>query len=146
MKPIEEILSDRRHIYSDNVEISDDGIRGFMNVDRTDMTFVASWGGEWEHVSGAPVKRSKIPTWEQMCTVKDVFFKADEAVIQIHPPKAEYVNNMTNCLHLWRPIDKQLVLPPSFMVGFRKGQTRAELEKEIDDYYAAMEAQEGGNE
>ena len=143
MKPIEEILSDKRHIYSDNVEISDDGFRGYMNVDRTDMTFVASWGGGWEHVSVAPVKRHKIPTWEQMCAVKDVFFKDDEAVIQIHPPKAEYVNMMTNCLHLWRPISKQLVLPPSFMVGYREGQTRAELEKEIDEYYAALE-REGG--
>lgn len=143
MKPIEEILSDKRHIYSDNVEISDDGFRGYMNVDRTDMTFVASWGGGWEHVSVAPVKRNKIPTWEQMCAVKDVFFKDDEAVIQIHPPKAEYVNMMANCLHLWRPISKQLVLPPSFMVGYRKGQTREELEKEIDEYYAALEL-EGG--
>lgn len=143
MKPIEEILSDKRHIYSDNVEISDDGFRGYMNVDRTDMTFVASWGGGWEHVSVAPVKRNKIPTWEQMCAVKDVFFKDDEAVIQIHPPKAEYVNMMTNCLHLWRPISKRLVLPPSFMVGYREGQTRAELEKEIDEYYAALE-REGG--
>ena len=143
MRPIEEILSDKRHIYSDNVEISDDGFRGYMNVDRTDMTFVASWGGGWEHVSVAPVKRDKIPTWEQMCAVKDVFFKDDEAVIQIHPPKAEYVNMMANCLHLWRPIKKQLVLPPSFMVGYRKGQTREELEKEIDEYYAALE-REGG--
>ena len=143
MKPIEEILSDKRHIYSDNVEISDDGFRGYMNVDRTDMTFVASWGGGWEHVSVAPVKRNKIPTWEQMCAVKDVLFKDDEAVIQIHPPKAEYVNMMTNCLHLWRPISKRLVLPPSFMVGYREGQTRAELEKEIDEYYAALE-REGG--
>lgn len=143
MKPIEEILSDKRHIYSDNVEISDDGFRGYMNCDRTDMTFVASWGGGWEHVSVAPVKRNKIPTWEQMCAVKDVFFKDDEAVIQIHPPKAEYVNMMTNCLHLWRPISKQLVLPPSFMVGYREGQTRAELETEIDEYYAALK-REGG--
>lgn len=135
MKPIEEILSDRRHIYSDKVQIGNDGLKGYMNVDRTDMTFVASWGGGWEHVSVAPLKKNKIPTWEMMCTVKDVFFKEDEAVIQIHPPKTEYVNMMTNCLHLWRPIDKGLVLPPSFMVGFRVGQTREELEKEIDDYY-----------
>ena len=27
MKPIEEILSDKRHIYSDNVEISDDAFK-----------------------------------------------------------------------------------------------------------------------
>lgn len=135
MKPIEEILSDKRHIYSDNVEISDDGFRGYMNVDRTDMTFVASWGGGWEHVSVAPIKRNKIPTWEQMCAVKDVFFKDDEAVIQIHPPKDEYVNNMSNCLHLWRCWYKEMVLPPSCFVGIRKGQTQEELMKEIKAAY-----------
>ena len=138
MRPIEEILSDRRHVYSDTVEICDDGMRGYLSIQRVEMTFVASWGGDWDHVSVAPVKRKILPTWEQMCIVKDVFFREDEAVIQIHPPRSEYVNMMTNCLHLWRPISKQLVLPPSFMVGYREGQTRAELEKEIDEYYAAL--------
>jgi hypothetical protein len=56
-------------------------------------------------------------------------------VIQIHPPKAEYVNNMTNCLHLWRANDKEMVLPPSFMVGLKKGQTMEELKKETERYY-----------
>lgn len=142
MKTVDEIFKSGQ-IYSNSLEYSDDGIKGFICIERVDMTFITSWGGGWDHVSVAPVNRNKIPTWEQMCAVKDVFFKDDEAVIQIHPPKAEYVNNMTNCLHLWRPNNKQLVLPPSFMVGYRKGQTRAELEKEIDEYYAALE-REGG--
>jgi len=139
MRPIEEILSDSKHVYSYPIEISDDGMRGYLLIQRTEMTFVASWGGDREHVSVAPVKRKILPTWEQMCIVKDVFFKEDEAVIQIHPPRADYVNMLTNCLHLWRPISKQLVLPPTFMVGYREGQTGAELVKEIDEYYAALE-------
>ena len=135
MRSVEEIINNRRHIYSDGIDIAPDGIRGYMVVDYIDMTFVASWGGGWDHVSVAPRNRRKIPTWEQMCKVKDIFFKDDEAVIQIHPPKDQYVNNMQNCLHLWRANDKEMILPPSFMVGYRKGQTTEELNAEIDQYY-----------
>ena len=136
MKALEHIISDHRHIYSDKVEISNDGFRGYMTVDRIDMTFVASWGGGWDHVSVAPLKKKIVPSWETMCKVKDVFFEPGEAVIQIHPPKSEYVNNMPNCLHLWRANDREMVLPPSFMVGFREGQTPEELKAEIDQYYS----------
>lgn len=135
MKALEHIISDHRHIYSDKVEISNDGFRGYMTVDRIDMTFVASWGGGWDHVSVSPLKKKIVPSWEIMCKVKDVFFEPGEAVIQIHPPKSEYVNNMPNCLHLWRANDREMVLPPSFMVGFREGQTPEELKAEIDQYY-----------
>ena len=141
MKPISEILSDRRHIYSDRLEIGNDGIMGYMTVDRIDMTFVASWGGGWDHVSVSPLKKNKVPTWEMMCKVKDVFFLPEEAVIQIHPPEAEYVNNMSNCLHLWRANDRDMILPPSFMVGLKKGQTMEDLKKEVDKYYEVRNEQ-----
>ena len=134
MKTVEEILSSGV-IYSDKLKIGDDGFKGFLVIDRLDMSFVASWGGGWEHVSVAPLKKKVTPSWETMCKVKDLFYKPSEAAIQIHPPKDEYVNNMPNCLHLWRAIDKEMLLPPSFMVGLRKGQTIAELQAEIDEYY-----------
>lgn len=134
MKTVNEFL-DSKHIYSDRLEFSDDGIKGFINIERVDMTFVASWGGGWDHVSVAPLKKNITPSWDMMCKVKDIFFKPDEAVIQIHPPKDEYVNNMPNCLHLWRANDKTMLLPPSFMVGLRKGQTMADVLKEADEYY-----------
>jgi hypothetical protein len=38
-----------------------------------------------------------------MCHVKELFFDADECVMQLHPPKSEYVNCHQYCLHLWRP-------------------------------------------
>ena len=134
MKTVDEILTSGV-IYSDKLKIGDDGLKGFLVADRIDMSFVASWGGGWDHVSVSPLNRKTIPTWDMMCKVKDIFFKPEEAVIQIHPPKDEYVNNMPNCLHLWRANDKDMVLPPSFMVGLRKGQTIAELNAEIDKYY-----------
>ena len=134
MKTVEEILS-YKGIYSDKLKISDDGIKGFISVNRIDMSFVASWGGGWDHISVAPIKRYIVPDWNTMCKVKQIFFKPNETAIEIHPPKDEYVNNMPNCLHLWRANDKEMILPPSFMVGIRVGQTRSELQAEIDEYY-----------
>lgn len=134
MKTVDEILKSGR-IYSNSLVYSADGIKGCICIERVDMSFIASWGGGWDHVSVSPLNRKTIPTWDMMCKVKDIFFKPEEAVIQIHPPKDEYVNNMPNCLHLWRANDKDMVLPPSFMVGIRAGQTISELKAEIDKYY-----------
>lgn len=57
----------------------------------------------WEHVSLSPKKKSKIPTWNDMCQLKDIFFNDDEEVLQLHPKKRNYVNLKDNCLHLWKP-------------------------------------------
>ena len=70
-----------------------------------------------------------------MCKLKDIFFYEDEAVIQIHPPKDQYVNNVDNCLHLWRCTYKEMVLPPSVLVGIREGQTPEEVREEIKAAY-----------
>lgn len=59
----------------------------------------------WEHVSVSPLDHSIVPTWDDMCEIKDLFWDEEEAVLQIHPPKSKYVNMMPNCLHLWRPIN-----------------------------------------
>lgn len=134
MRTIEEIKGNRRHIYTGGLEIAKDGMRGYLNVDNVSMTFVASWGCGWDHVSVAPLKPKKIPTWDQMCKVKEIFFRDDEAVIQIHPPKDQYVNNKSNCLHLWRSNDKEMLMPPSFMVGLRKGQSLTDVTKEYEQY------------
>lgn len=49
-----------------------------------------------------------IPTWDDMCVLKDIFFDDEEEVYQIHPKKSEYVNLSENCLHLWEPIGHEL--------------------------------------
>lgn len=69
---------------------------------------------EWEHVSVSLPTRCL--TWEEMCKIKDLFFNEDEAVIQIHPSKKDYVNVYNYCLHLWRPKTEKLPLPPSQLV------------------------------
>lgn len=74
---------------------------------------------EWEHVSVKIREKSgltRIPTWKEMCRIKELFFTDDEAVIQIHPRKSEYVNVHPHVLHLWRPKDGELRLPPRICV------------------------------
>lgn len=73
----------------------------------------------WQHVSVSILNQCRCPTWEEMCHIKDLFWNEDEAVIQIHPAKCDYVNNHKYCLHLWKPIYKPLNLPPSILVGYK---------------------------
>ena len=79
---------------------------------------IASNGGGWEHVSVSRSSgKASCPTWNEMCAIKDMFFDPEEAVVQYHPKKSEYVNNHNYCLHLWRPIFQELPTPPNYMVG-----------------------------
>jgi hypothetical protein len=76
---------------------------------------IASDGMGWEHVSVSLPNRC--PNWEEMCHMKSLFWDDDECVVQFHPPKSEYVNNHANCLHLWKPLNGEIELPPSLLVG-----------------------------
>lgn len=96
-------------------------------------TVIWSFGGGWEHVSVAPFKKSHTPTWDEMCALKDMFFREDETVVQYHPAKRDYVNVVGNCLHLWRPLDQQMPTPPAAMVGIKAGQTPQEYKKAVEE-------------
>lgn len=83
------------------------------------LTIVASGADEtgWEHVSVSTPRRP--PNWQEMCFVKDLFWGEEECVMQLHPPKSEYVNNYPHCLHMWRPTKVDIPLPPSILVGYK---------------------------
>lgn len=68
----------------------------------------------WEHVSIS--LQHRCPNWEEMCFVKDLFWLPEECVVQLHPPKSEYINCHPYCLHLWKP-PFEVPLPPSILVG-----------------------------
>lgn len=103
-----------------------DGGAGIIHLPRnnktgfTKATIIWSWGMGWEHVSVCPLNGT-MPTWDDMCFIKDMFWYDEDCVIQYHPPKSEYVNNMPNCLHLWKPIGKEVPLPPSILTGIKRG-------------------------
>lgn len=79
------------------------------------LSIIFSCNEGWEHVSVSLPNRC--PTWAEMCLVKELFWEDDEAVMQLHPPKADYVNCHPYCLHLWRPLVGQIPLPPKELVG-----------------------------
>ena len=54
-----------------------------------------------------------------MCEIKDLFWDAEDCVIQYHPPKSDYVNNHSHVLHMWRPTEGEIQRPPSIMVGIK---------------------------
>ncbi|MBB6053326.1 DUF7694 domain-containing protein [Armatimonas rosea] len=80
---------------------------------------IASDGLGWEHVSVSVKGSSQTPAWADMNFVKDQFWGEEDAVMQLHPPKGDWINNHASCLHLWRPYFLEIPLPPSAMVGVK---------------------------
>ena len=85
-----------------------------------DLKIIASSGDTslnilWEHVSVSLMNRT--PNWEEMCFVKNLFWDEEEAVMQLHPPRSRWINNHNYCLHLWRPTNQEIPLPPDETVG-----------------------------
>jgi len=78
---------------------------------------IASDGMGWEHVSVSLPSRT--PIWDEMCFIKNIFWDDEDAVIQFHPPKNDYINNHPFCLHLWRPTETKIKLPDSILVGVK---------------------------
>lgn len=76
----------------------------------------------WEHVSvhigekRNGKREDRVPDWNEMCTIKDLFFEAEECVVQFHPKRSEYVNTHPCVLHLWRLKGAEFPTPPPICV------------------------------
>ncbi len=53
----------------------------------------------WLHVSLSRVGR--LPSWEDVREVKDIFVGRARKAIQVLPPEDEYINENPHVLHLW---------------------------------------------
>lgn len=105
--------------------IGGEGRNGAWRIDRRGslpeivpigLLIIASDGGGWEHVSVSLPTRC--PTWEEMCWVKDQFWRPTETVMQLHVPAEDHVSLHPWCLHLWRPRRGQAIpRPPREMVA-----------------------------
>lgn len=80
-----------------------------------DLRVIASDGAGWDHVSVSLPDRC--PTWNEMLYVRRLFFRGDEWAMELHPPPAQNINNHDYCLHLWRPQQGGIPVPPAWMVG-----------------------------
>ena len=55
---------------------------------------------DFEHVLLNP--KNRLPTYEEMANLKDIFWDQNEVTMQVHPAKSQYVNIEKYALHLWR--------------------------------------------
>jgi len=102
----------------------------FMQIIATDGQ---GYSPMWEHVSLACYRTEKgktkfsVPTWREMCMVKNLFWNdPEDVVMQLHPRRSEYVSEHDHVLHLWRPAPGSgltIPEPPSILVGLKKGQS-----------------------
>lgn len=76
---------------------------------------VASNGGGWDHVSVSLPNRC--PNWPEMEHVKRSFFCAHETAMQLHVPTKDHISCHPYCLHIWRPHNMEIPLPPPIMVA-----------------------------
>ena len=60
-------------------------------------------GKRWIHVSVSRERR--LPDWDDLRLVKDVFIGKDRLALQILPREADYYNVHPFCLHLWSCLD-----------------------------------------
>lgn len=70
----------------------------------------------WEHISIAIPSENRWPTIEELNWIREFFWDTDERLVQFHGKlkKNEF------CIHLWKPIDQELPVPPSFMAGTKQ--------------------------
>lgn len=96
------------------------GMDGFVGVIKHKNfigSIIVSWGAGWEHISVSHKNLHYLPSWNDMCAFKDMFWNEDEVVVQYHPAKKDYVDDLENCLHLWRPMNETMPTPPKWLVG-----------------------------
>lgn len=140
MKTLEEIRECKRLAIQ---QVAVDGGFGVIHIGTWNGTVIWTYDGGWDHVSVRPTRRSVTPGWDDMCMLKSIFFRDDEVVVQYHPASDEYVNNLPNCLHLWK-YHGEMPTPPSWMVGVKDGESIGEAlskaYKELD-----KEKSYGGN-
>ena len=99
------------------VASGEDGGAGYVDVGHglgRAPQVVWSFGGGWDHVSVS--FQNRCPTWDEMCKVKDIFFRDDECCVEYHPAKKDYVNIHPYCLHIWKPQEETFQTPPGMYV------------------------------
>lgn len=70
-------------------------------------------GCRWRHVSASKPKR--VPNYEEMCLVKNIFVGEEVEAYQVGAPKSRHVSIHPNCLHWWAPMDGPVL--PDFSSG-----------------------------
>ena len=140
MREIDEILNDKRIkciyrcVNDEKATQLKMEMHSFKSSDKCLVKFTKCVG--WEHLSVS--HKNKIPSWETMQEMKEIFWTDDEICMQLHPKKSEYINNDNYTLHIWKPLNEDIPTPPSILVGFRPGK-----EAEDRKWFKQMQEQLG---
>ena len=103
MRPIEEIKRNEQLMFMKNPFVKYSG-RLKLKCSGAEASFAFGDNENGAEHASINLFARRLPTWEEMCEVKSIFWEDEEEVIQIHPAKSRYVN-ITEALHLWRPKD-----------------------------------------
>ena len=136
MRSFEEIKATRNIVIKGKAGNTGLGGSYYDSISGKWLNFIFSNQLGWEHLSVSTP--SKTPTWDQMCKMKEIFWKDDETCIEYHPAKDQYVNMHSHCLHIWRPViddnflnepesKEQFPVPPHFLVGFRDDEEKKQF-------------------
>jgi hypothetical protein len=77
---------------------------------------IATAGEGWDHVSVSLHVAKRTPTWAEMEYAKRTFFHRDEVAVQLHVAENDHLSIHPYVLHLWRPQNVKIPLPPKAMV------------------------------
>lgn len=81
----------------------------------TVLRVIASNGDGWDHLSVSVGGEQRCPTWAEMEFVKNRFI-GDVAAMQLHLSEGDHINVHPYTLHIWRPQQRHIPLPPKWMV------------------------------
>lgn len=81
---------------------------GIYLEDETGLRVILSYSTErdgkiWQHVSVS--REGRVPSYEELCMVKETLVGPEKGAVQVFPPKEEHVNYHPYCLHLWHCCD-----------------------------------------
>ena len=146
MRDKDEILNDRRilkvykNIENDKIMKLKLEIRSIKGSDKALVCFSRVLG--WEHLSVS--FKNKIPSWEVMNEFKEMFWKDDEDAFQYHPIKDNYINNNEYTLHIWRPLETSIPVPPSITVGIRMNHLEEDKQaiRDLQEYVGSPISEE----
>ena len=82
------------------------GLR-FKNAKTSQMVILSTEdrgaAGMWLHLSTS--FPSRIPTWDEVVAVKELFMGKDTKAMQMIPPREHWLNVHPFCLHVWVRLD-----------------------------------------
>lgn len=107
-------LDQYRRTYMDQVGDAGCGMFVLPSPVMGELRVVASNELGWDHVSVSLHNRP--PVWTEMEHVKRLFWQDDAVVMQLHVAVSAHISIHPHTLHLWRPHDVALPLPPPIMV------------------------------